>query len=458
MFRESLKYMLLTLLIAGLIICGCVWLSRSAAAKKAAAAELAAATPAPTETPEPTAEPTPTPTSAPTPEPTAEPTPSPTPTPALTAAEMKLMPYVQSLSVEEKLGQMVMFGLTGVQKADAQYEELFRKYHVGNVLLLSNNIYNDARDGGFSNAKKLIDSLQASNESEIPLLFSVDAEGGTVTRFTWRPGLKTPQALGDSGKPELAHDQFLRVGQKLRTTGIGLDLAPVLDVAKAPNKTFLKTRIISKDADVTSTIGTAIIDALHEGGCLATAKHFPGHGGTTMDSHSAMPIVTSSEEEMRAYDLVPFAAAIDAGVDAVMVAHIKYNQFDRGNVATLSYTIITELLREELGFDGIVISDDFRMDGIARQYQPGDAAVRFVLAGGDMILCGPDTGRQTAIMEGLLDAVKDGTLTEERIDLSVCRILAKKELVKDPEPVLAPDGTAVTPDPALTPAPIVPNR
>lgn len=452
MFRESLKYMLLTLLVAGLVIGGCVWLGRANAAKKAAAAELASATPVPTEvpTPTPTVEPTPVPTA--TPEPTAEPTPSPTSTPALTAAEMKLMPYVQSLSVEEKLGQMVMFGLTGVQKADAQYEELFRKYHVGNVLLLSNNIYNDARDGGFSNAKKLIDSLQASNESEIPLLFSVDAEGGTVTRFTWRPALKSPQVLGDSGKTEVAHDQFFRVGQKLRTTGIGLDLAPVLDVAKAPNKTFLKTRIISKDADVTSTIGTAIIDALHEGGCLATAKHFPGHGGTTMDSHSAMPIVTSSPEEMREYDLVPFAAAIEKGVDAVMVAHIKYNQLDRSTIATLSYPIITGILREELGFNGIVISDDFRMDGIARQYQPGDAAVQFILAGGDMILCGPDAERQTAIMEGLLKAVEDGTLTEERIDRSVCRILVKKELVRDPLNAVPADGT---PAPATTPAPIV---
>lgn len=177
---------------------------------------------------------------------------------------------------------------------------------------------------------------------------------------------------------------------------------------------------------MTSDIGAAIIAGLHDAGCLSAAKHFPGHGGTSADSHATTPVVDKSADELFEYDLVPFAAAVEAGVDVVLVAHIRYPALDPENIASLSPAIIGGLLREELGFDGIVMSDDFRMGGLTSQCPAGEAAVRFLLAGGDLILCGPRHDLQREIMDALLAAAADGTLSEARIDESVLRIVQKK--------------------------------
>ena len=216
-----------------------------------------------------------------------------------------------------------------------------------------------------------------------------------------------------------------------------MNLAPVLDVSEDPMRTFLTTRIISSDEAIVASIGVSIIEGLHDAGCLATAKHFPGHGGTRADSHATTPVIRRSAASLSSYDLVPFAAAIDAGVDVVLVAHILYPALDEAQIATLSPAIITDLLRGQLGFDGIVLSDDFRMGGLTGQCGVGEAAVRFLLAGGDLILCGPQHEAQREIMEALLAAASDGTLSQARIDESVARILKKKMQVTgwSPAPV-----------------------
>ncbi|MBQ2770908.1 MAG: hypothetical protein IJF41_06680, partial [Clostridia bacterium] len=258
-------------------------------------------------------------------------------------------------------------------------------------------------------------------------LNAIDVEGGSVVRFFWDPWPDSPRSLGrEGGNPERARQLFFDIGTKLLETGFQMDFAPVMDVAPSPMDTFLTTRIISSDTAVASQVGTAIIAGLQEAGCLSTAKHFPGHGGTPGDSHELTPRVDKSLEELRAYDLIPFQAAIDAGVDAVMVAHILYPQIDPENIATLSKPIITDLLREEMGFTGLVISDDFRMKGITTQASPEESAVQFILAGGDIILCGPMPERQEAIAKALLAAYESGTLTAERLEESVYRILDAK--------------------------------
>ena len=409
MLRESLKYMFFTLgavLALGLLIHTLI-AGLPATPAQSVQAEI---TPEVTTMPE-----TPTPIPTPTPEPEAH------------RKERLIQAAMDSLTVEEKLGQLLMFGFEGKNSPDEASLAVFDAYQVGNSFLYGGNVESSDPDGGFARAGQLTAQLNARTVQGIPPLVSVDVEGGSVVRFFWDPWPESPRSLGrEGGDPEKAKEQFYQIGKTLLETGFHINFAPVMDVAPSPMDTFLTTRIISSDPAVASQVGTAIIEGLQEAGCLATAKHFPGHGGTAGDSHQLTPRVDKSLDAMRAYDLVPFQAAIDAGVDAIMVAHILYPQLDPENIATLSQPIITGLLREEMGFDGLVISDDFRMKGITTQASPEESAVQFILAGGDIILCGPMPERQAAIGKALKAAYENGTLTEARLNESVYRILSAK--------------------------------
>lgn len=368
----------------------------------------------------PVSTPTPRPTATPTPVVTVAPTPEPTPT-----LESMIWDYIDGMTVEEKIGQLAMFGFRGMDAPPQEFSDIVERYHVGNMILYGFNIDRNAPDGGFEGAKTLIQKLNGLNPSYIPRFYSIDVEGGSVCRFTWERELESAYSLGFSDA-ESAYDQFSYVGRELASIGINLDLAPVLDVSESPLMTFLEDRIISSDADTVSEIGCAMISGLHDGGCLAAAKHFPGHGGTNGDSHEVTPVVDKSTSELYAYDLVPFRSAVEAGVDFVLVAHISYPALDSNNIASMSNPIISGILRGEMGFDGVVISDDFRMRGLTARYSVGEAAVKFILAGGDMILCGPHYELQESIMQALYEAVGNGTISEDRLNASIYRILMAK--------------------------------
>ena len=347
-------------------------------------------------------------------------------TPAPVAKEGQLERYVENMSVRDKLGQLVMFGFSGTSTLDKEFKAIVEQYHVGNAVLYGSNIHRSDDSGGFNTARKLTNRVESNNPTGIPYLVSIDIEGGVVQRFKWSPAPSSARTLGRKNDYDLAYSQFLRVGKKLKDVGINMNLAPVLDVSEEAMKTVLRTRIISSNAETTAKIGCAIIDGLRDASCLSVAKHFPGHGGTTSDSHSTTPVIRKTAEQMNGYDLIPFRAAVEDGVDTVLVAHISYPELDNEDIASMSSKIITGLLREEMGHDGLVMSDDFRMSGLLSKYNVGDAAVRFILAGGDLILCGPRHDLQTKIMETLTNAAENGTLTEERINESVVRILKKK--------------------------------
>ena len=373
-------------------------------------------------TPEATVTPDVTPTITPTdtPEPTA------TPEIAPETAEQWVERYMVTMSIQEKLGQMVMFGFSGTTDVQNPYRDIWSNNSVGNAILYGNNIKSTNSDGGFDLAKSLTEQIAQRVGTRIPPLVSIDVEGGSVVRFRWKPQPVSARSLGRRRDADYAMKQFLSIGAKLVEAGINLDLAPVLDVSENPMDTYLETRIISEDASITAAIGSAVIEGLRAGGCLSCAKHFPGHGGTTEDSHEVTPTVNQTLEQLQSYDLVPFQTAVDSGVDAIMTAHILYPALDQTDIATVSKAIITDYLRNTMGFDGLVISDDFRMGGLTARYEVGDAAVRFVLAGGDIVMCGAVSDSQQAIMTALNAAASDGTLTLERIDESVRRILLKK--------------------------------
>lgn len=370
-----------------------------------------------------------------TPAPTSTPEPTFTPEPTEVPLSYRLEAYVENMTQAEKIGQLVMFGFSGTSSVSSTFADMMEEYHIGNVILYGDNISRSNSDGGFARCKKLTDSLNAHNLSDIPLLISTDVEGGSVTRFKWSRTTYAARTLGNSEDTEKAREQFTYIGEGLMDVGINVDLAPVMDVAENPTATFLGKRIISSSADIVSTIGTACIEGLHSSGCLAFVKHFPGHGATTADSHETTPKVKKALEELWEYELIPFQAAVDAGADGVMVGHIYYPNIDPGHIASQSYTLITTVLREQMGFTGVVMSDDFRMKGLRNQTSLGDGAVQFILAGGDLILCGANHSYQKEILKGLTQAVTDGTISEERLNESVVRILTAKMKATGWEPV-----------------------
>ncbi len=417
MLKESLKWMFLTLLVAALLVGGLIVAVRSTSIQDNAL--------------EPVAEmeetPTPEPTFTPTPSPTPTPVPTPEPTPLPETADDLLRVYISDMTTEEKIGQLALFGFSGTSAPSSTFEQLLEKYHIGNIILYGANIASNDGDGGFGRCLTLVEACKARMVTEIAPLVAIDVEGGNVVRFRWDTWPASARSLGRSGDTQAAEDQFAYIGRALLGSGVNVNLAPVLDVAQDPMETFLETRIISADARISANIGTAIIKGLHDVGCLSTAKHFPGHGGTSADSHDTTPVVNRSLEELVNYDLIPFTQAITSGVDAILVAHILYPALDETDIASMSEPIITGLLRRQMGFqEGLVISDDFRMAGLTSRYDVGKAAVKFILAGGDLIMCGPQHDKQEAIMEALLAAAEDGTLSQTRINESVFRILKKK--------------------------------
>ena len=387
----------------------------------------------PTEAPAATAAPlfTAAPTEAPTPAPTATPAPTPTPEPTPVPMEVKLRQYVAAMTDREKIGQLVMFGFSGTRSVSSEFAGIMADYAVGNVILYGANMVRDDKDGGFDRCAKLTGDIRAHSATGIPLLISTDVEGGHVTRFRWRNGIKSAETLGNSGDEEAARSQFQRIATALYDVGINTDLAPVLDVARSPSRTFLGTRIISSDEEVAARIGAACIEGLQAGGCLSIVKHFPGHGATTADSHNTTPVVKKTLQTLEEYELYPFWRAVEAGVDGIMVAHILYPEIDPDHIASQSEIIITDLLRNEMGFRGVIMSDDFRMNGLRSQSSLEQAAVRFILAGGDLILCGANHTYQRCILKGLTEAVADGTISQERLNESVIRLLTAKMKVTD---------------------------
>ncbi|MBQ6358188.1 MAG: hypothetical protein IJI97_04430 [Clostridia bacterium] len=386
-----------------------------------------------TDAPQATAAPlfTPEPTEAPTPVPTPTPAPTPTPEPTPVPVEVKLRQYVATMTDREKIGQLVMFGFSGTNAVSDEFARIMADYAVGNVILYGPNISRYDKDGGFDRCAKLTEDIRAHNATDIPLLISTDVEGGSVTRFRWRTKIQSANILGINDDPETAQLQFERIATAMADVGINTDLAPVLDVAKSPSRTFLGDRILSSDEEVAARIGCACIEGLQTGGCLSIAKHFPGHGATNADSHNTTPVVKKTQEELEAYELVPFERAVVAGVDGVMVAHILYPEIDPDFIASQSRIIIDGILRGEMGFTGLVMADDFRMNGLRSRSSLEEAAVRFILAGGDMILCGANHSYQRSILKGLTAAVSDGTIPQERLDESVVRILAAKMKITD---------------------------
>lgn len=286
---------------------------------------------------------------------------------------------------------------------------------LGGVILFRRNLQN------LSQICRLMATLHAA--SPAPLLVGVDQEGGRVTRLP-APFLAPPAAatLGAIGDETLTEDLARAVGRELRAAGFTWNLAPVLDVHTNPRNPIIGDRAFSHDPECVARLGAAAIRGFTDAGILATAKHFPGHGDTVADSHLTLPESPQPPARWRAVEFVPFRQAIRSGVPLVMVAHLSCPALDSESPSSLSRPIITGILREELGYNGVVVSDDLEMEAIAARLDLGEAAVRFLEAGGDLILICHDPGRQRTAMTAVEAAVRAGRLSEARLAASLDRI------------------------------------
>lgn len=326
------------------------------------------------------------------------------------------------MSIEEKVGQMLFLGFGGTTMDDTIRSFLLEK-KPGAVALFSRNIKTPKQ------TMALIRDVRALDPAGIPTFISVDQEGGNVVRLTTLATvLPSNMAIGATGSEELARRSGQALGRDLRIMGFNMNLAPVLDVNSNPKNPVIGIRSFGGSPELVGRLGTAFMRGMQDEGIAAVAKHFPGHGDTSADSHFAMPELAHDERRLKEVELVPFARALAEGLDAIMTAHIALPRIaERPDMpATVSRNVLTELLREKLGYDGLVITDGLEMEGIISQYGSGEAAVRAVEAGADMVMVLWFPERKDEVHHALLRAVKSGRISKERLDRSVRRILVAK--------------------------------
>jgi len=325
------------------------------------------------------------------------------------------------LSLRRQIGRLLIAGFDGPQ-VPVELKALTREFGLGGVILFARNIEEPEQVAELSfEAARLV--------PDFPLWVSVDQEGGRVARlkapFTQWPAAAT---LGRSGDIALAERFARALAAELRAVGITLDYAPVLDVLTNPKNPVIGDRSISEKAVDAARLGAAIVRTLQAEGIAACGKHFPGHGDTQVDSHIELPIVEHPVERMRQVEFLPFKAAIDAGVATIMTAHVLAPALDEKRPATLSHRVVTGLLRGELGFEGVILSDDLEMKAIAGEYAVPAAAVLAVEAGCDgVLICSGDHQTQAAALEALVHAVETGALTEKRVEDALNRQRRAKE-------------------------------
>lgn len=340
---------------------------------------------------------------------------------------------IDGMTLKEKIGQMLMpdfrtWNGENVTKMLPEIEQLIQEYHLGGVILFRENVVTTEQTA------RLVAAYQEAAE-KYGLLMTIDQEGGIVTRLQSGTDMPGNMALGAARSPEIAQNVAQVIGEELNALGINMNLAPVLDVNNNPDNPVIGVRSFGESPELVAELGIAYTKGLQNSGVAATAKHFPGHGDTAVDSHLGLPEVPHEKERLLEVELFPFQKAMEADIDAIMTAHVTFPKIDDTKVisqkdgteislpATLSHKVLTGLMREEMGFDGVIITDALNMKAIADHFGPVDTVIRSVKAGTDIILM--PVGLEE-VADGLREAVETGEISEERIEESVRRILTLK--------------------------------
>ena len=346
---------------------------------------------------------------------------------------------VAGMSLEDKVAQMMMVGFHGQSIATSpELATVVGAYHVGGVVLVEANAH-DPRQVSRLTAE--LQSLATSSGAGIPLFIAINHEGGTVIRITTGatefPG---NMAVAATRWSDYAYISSALAAQELRAMGINMNLAPVLDVNDNPLNPVIGTRSFGDSPTLAAEYGRLTVQGYQGNGVISVAKHFPGHGNVAVDSHGALPVLRASADELARHELLPFQAAIDEGVAGIMTAHIAVPALDGSSrPATLSPEILTGLLRQQMGYDGLILTDSLGMGSVSAGRGQAQAALEAVQAGADILLSTTPMQAHVAIIKALVMAVQRGEIPAERVDQSVLRILRVKYAYGLFEPQTPPD-------------------
>ncbi|MCM3569000.1 beta-N-acetylhexosaminidase [Neobacillus mesonae] len=338
----------------------------------------------------------------------------------LQTTEEKADELIEKMSLRDKIGQMMMVGFQGLEEDD-HIKSLIRDEKVGGVILFDRNMQSPGQVAGLTNKLK---QEAGENDTSIPLMIGLDQEGGPVLRMRDQVSpIPSQQKLGLRGVPEDVYKIGRLNGDELAAMGIQVDFAPVLDLSNRDERSF------GSNTDKAFNLGLQAIKGLNDAKVAATIKHFPGNGRVTVDPHLDESIVKADKQTLETVDMVPFKKMIETQKDNqffVMVTHVKYPAFDEKMPASISKPIIQNLLRDQLGYKGIVVTDDLDMGAVSKYYSYDQLGYMAISAGADLLLVCHEYNHQVELYNGILKAVKDGKLSEDRINQSVKRILTYK--------------------------------
>jgi len=336
------------------------------------------------------------------------------------STEEKVNALIKQMTLREKIGQMMMVGFYGYQEDD-HIIDLIRSQKVGGAILFDRNMKSPEQVAELTNNLK---QGAEENELSIPLMIGLDQEGGPVLRMRDKVSpIPSQQKLGQTSTPEDVYDVARLNGEEMAAMGIQVDFAPVLDLSDHDERSF------GSDPDKTFRYGLEAVKGLNDSKVGATIKHFPGNGRVVVDPHLDESVVKADKNTLENVDMVPFKKMIEQQKENqffVMVTHVKYPAFDKEYPASISKAIIQDLLRDKLGYQGIVVTDDLDMGAVSKYYSYEQLGYMAVNAGADLLLVCHDYNHQIELYNGILKAVQTGKISEERINQSVKRILSYK--------------------------------
>lgn len=334
--------------------------------------------------------------------------------------EKRVNDALENMTLEEKIGQMMIVYYTS-STMDNTLKSALTDVKPGGFILFKDNITT------YENTLKFIKDIKST--SDIPMFISIDQEGGNVQRLLALSDKEVSNIpymsyVGETNDTALAEEVGKVIAEELRVFGINMDFAPVIDVYSNEDNKVIGKRAFGSDSKLVSRMGIALAKGLLDNSVIPVYKHFPGHGNTSVDSHSALPIVDKTKEELLSLDLVPFKDAIENGAEVIMIGHLAVPEITKDNTpASLSKTLITDFLKGEMGYSGLVITDALNMGALTNYYSQEEIYVKAIEAGVDILLM-PSSSRKA--LATIKEAVANGTITEEQINESVRKILTLK--------------------------------
>ncbi len=356
---------------------------------------------------------------------TIQPSASPSPISTEQPGEPSVQPIrelISNMTVEQKAGQLMVVGFDGTT-INSHIKKMIVNHHAGGIILYKKNITSAEQVHSLLNELKGL-----TDKDRPPIWLSVDQEGGSVNRMPNEiEKVDAPGNIGNKNNAEAAYRSGQALGLQLKTLGFNWDFAPVLDINSNPKNPVIGNRSYGTTDKDAALYGIEAMKGIQSQQVATSIKHFPGHGDTSVDSHRDLPVITKTKKELEKFELKPFAAALKEQPDSVMIGHLLIPDIDKELPASLSQAVITDWLRKELKYDGVVITDDLTMGGITKHRSISDAALQAIKAGVDVLLVGHDPKAQQEVWNRVVSAVQTGEIEEQRLDESVERILLLKQ-------------------------------